>query len=121
MEKREQEKDGCILINMLSNEAMNCVKPVKLIVNFYATLRQLVGTRQVEFSLPEGSTLRQLIAEMVRRYPGLNDEFFDENGMLQSHIHFFINGRDSAFLDGSLDSLLHPGDVISVFPPVGGG
>jgi molybdopterin synthase sulfur carrier subunit len=92
-----------------------------MIVNYYAILRQVVGTRQVEFPLPQGCTLRQLVEEMVKRYPGLKSEMLDENGNLQSHIHIYVNGRDSVFLDGSFDSILGPDDTISIFPPVGGG
>jgi sulfur-carrier protein len=92
-----------------------------MIVNYYATLRQLVGARQVEFPITQGCTLRQLVEEMVTRYPGLKREMLDQNGNLQSHIHIYVNGRDSVFLDGSLDSILGPDDTISIFPPVGGG
>jgi molybdopterin synthase sulfur carrier subunit len=92
-----------------------------MIVNYYATLRQVVGGRQVEFSLPQGGTLRQLIEEMVKRYPGLNREMLDPSGNLQSHIHIYVNGRDSTLLDGSLDTILALDDTISIFPPVGGG
>ena len=92
-----------------------------MIVNFYATLREVIGVRQVEFSLPQGGTLRQLIEEMVKRYPGLKSEVLDRSGNLQSHIHIFVNGRDSTFLDGSLESILEEDDTISIFPPVGGG
>ena len=92
-----------------------------MIVNFYATLRQVVGVRQVEISLPQGGTLRQLIEEMVKRYPGLKREMLDRSGNLHRHIHIFVNGRDSTLLDDSLDSILAPGDTISIFPPVGGG
>jgi molybdopterin synthase sulfur carrier subunit len=92
-----------------------------MIVNFYATLRQVVGCRQADIPLPPGGTLRQLIEEMVKRYPGLKREMLDRGGNLQSHIHIFVNGRDSTFLDGSLDSILEPDNTISIFPPVGGG
>jgi molybdopterin synthase sulfur carrier subunit len=100
---------------------IDCRSLVKMIVNYYANLRQVVGIRQVEFTLPQGGTLRQLVEEMVKRYPGLKREMLDRNGNLQSHIHIFVNGRDSTFLDGSLDSIMDPDDTISIFPPVGGG
>jgi sulfur-carrier protein len=90
-------------------------------VNFYATLRQVVGSRQVDFDLPPGGTLRQLVAEMVKRYPGLKREMLDPQGGLYAHIHIFVNGRDSTFLQDALDTVLQPDDTISVFPPVGGG
>jgi len=92
-----------------------------MIVNFYATLRQVVGNRQAEFPAPSGSTLRQLIVEIVKRYPALRAEMLDAHGNLFQHIHIFVNGRDSTILDGSLDTVLAPGDTISIFPPVGGG
>lgn len=92
-----------------------------MIVNFYAMLRQVVGSRQVDFVLPQGGTLRQLVEEMIKRYPGLKNELLDPRGNLYGHIHIFINGRDNSFLDGSLDSILELDDTISIFPPVGGG
>jgi molybdopterin synthase sulfur carrier subunit len=92
-----------------------------MIVKYYAMLRQVVGSRQSEFLLPPGSTLRQLVEEMVKRYPGLKTELLDPQGDLYTHIHIYINGRDSTFLDASLDHILEPDDTISVFPPVGGG
>ena len=92
-----------------------------MIVNYYATLRQVVGSREVDFNLPQGSTLRQLVEEMVKRYPGLKMEMLDQQGNLYGHVHIFVNGRDSTFLDGSLDTILDPDDTIAIFPPVGGG
>jgi molybdopterin synthase sulfur carrier subunit len=92
-----------------------------MIVNFYATLRQVVGGRQAEFVLPQSGTLRQLVDEMVKCYPGLKTELLDTKGDLHRHIHIFINGRDSSLLDGSMDSVLESDDTISIFPPVGGG
>jgi molybdopterin synthase sulfur carrier subunit len=92
-----------------------------MIVKYYATLRQAVGGREVDFNLPQGGTLRQLVEEMVKRYPGLKKEMLDQQGNLYGHVHIFVNGRDSTFLDGSLDTTLDPDDTISIFPPVGGG
>ena len=93
-----------------------------MIVNYYATLRQAVGgSRKVDIVIPPGGTLRQLVEEMVKRFPGLKMEMLDQQGNLYGHIHIFVNGRDSTFLDGSLDTILDPKDTISIFPPVGGG
>lgn len=92
-----------------------------MIVNYYATLRQIVGGRQADIPLPPGGTLRLLIAEMVKRYPALKKEMLDPQGNLYGHIHIFVNGRESGFLENSLDSVLEPGDILSIFPPVGGG
>jgi sulfur-carrier protein len=93
----------------------------QILVKFYATLRDAVGGRQAEFELPAGGTLRDLVSLMVERYPGLRTEILDPQGNLYSHIHIFVDGRDSTFLDGSFDTVLEPDASIAVFPPVGGG
>ncbi len=92
-----------------------------MIVHFYATLREVANCRQADIPMAPGSTLRQMIAEMVRLYPGLKREMLDSQGNLYDHIHIFVNGRESSFLKGNLDSILESSDILSIFPPVGGG
>ncbi len=89
--------------------------------NFYANLRPIVGGKTVELPLVEGTTVRQLIAEIVRRYPGLGPILLDETGELYRHVHVFINGRDAPYLQNALDALLAPGDTVDMFPAVAGG
>jgi molybdopterin synthase sulfur carrier subunit len=90
-------------------------------VNFYATLRQVVGRKTVEFSLPEGANIKQLVDEIVRGFPLLRRELINAEGELHGHVHVFINGRDSTFLSDGLNTEIFPDDVISIFPAVGGG
>lgn len=90
-------------------------------VNFYATLRQVVGQKTIEFDLPPGSTVRQLLEAMLSSHPALITELLDEHGNLYSHVHIFVNGRDFPFLEKELDTEILPTDVIGVFPAVGGG
>jgi len=90
-------------------------------VNFYATLRQIIGQKTVEFDLPEGITAAQVLEVIMERYPRMQPELVDENDRLHSHIHFFVNGRDAPFLENKLDTIIKPTDKIDIFPPVGGG
>lgn len=90
-------------------------------VSFFATLRQIVGTKTVDFDLPENTTIGVLIEWMVQRYPDLRKELLDEHGNLYGHVHVFVNGRDVPYLENRLDTVLNTDDVISVFPAVGGG
>lgn len=92
-----------------------------MLVKFYATLRQVVGSKSVDFDLPAGTTARQLLDEMLRRYPALRHELLDEQGNLYAHVHIFVNGRDAPFLENGMDTELFAGDTIGVFPAVGGG
>lgn len=90
-------------------------------VDFYATFRKVVGTKTVEFPLPEESTLRQLIVEIVHRYPPLLQELLDNEGELNRHVQIFVNGRNTPFLEHGLDTILSPEDTVSLFPAVAGG
>jgi molybdopterin synthase sulfur carrier subunit len=88
---------------------------------FYATLRRIVNGKTIEFDLPSGSTVQQLLDEMIRRYPPLREELLDENGQLFQHVHIFVNARDTLFLPEGMNSPLMEEDTIGVFPVVGGG
>lgn len=90
-------------------------------VNFYATLREIVGTKTVEFPLPEGATVRQLIEEVTSRFPLVGSILLDEQGQLYGHVHVFINGRDAPYLENALDTVLAADDTVDVFPAVAGG
>ncbi|MGE5223034.1 MAG: ubiquitin-like small modifier protein 1 [Omnitrophica WOR_2 bacterium] len=90
-------------------------------VKFFSTLRQIVGGKAVDLNLGEAATVQQLLDEMIRCYPALQDELLDENGRLYGHVHMFVNGRDSNFLEKGMDTVLAPDDVIGIFPAVGGG
>jgi len=90
-------------------------------VNFYATLRPIVGGKTVEVEFAEGITLRQILQQLITRFPPLRTELFDENDNLFGHVHVFLNGRDVAFLPDKLDTQLEPQDAVNIFPPVGGG
>jgi len=89
--------------------------------NFYATLRAITGKKTVDFDLPERATLQELLDEILRVYPLMRPELLDENGELYQHVHIFVNGRDTPYLENRIDTRIMPDDVVSVFPAVGGG
>ena len=90
-------------------------------VDFYATLRQIVGTKTVDFPLPDGSTIAHLLEEVFIRYPAMRSELLDDEGQLHGHVHVLVNGRDVPYLENTLNSVIHIDDTISIFPAVGGG
>jgi len=90
-------------------------------VDFYATLRQIVGTKSIDFPLPDGSTIGHLLEEVFIRYPAMRSELLDDEGQLHGHVHVLVNGRDVPYLENTLNSLIHINDTISIFPAVGGG
>ena len=90
-------------------------------VNFYATLRQIVGRKTIEIPIEEGTTIRELVEVIVDEFPKLHTELLDESGDLYGHLHLFINGRDAPYLDNALDTVVKSDDKVDIFPPVGGG
>ena len=90
-------------------------------VNFYATLRDVVGQKTLDINIPENATIRQLVDTVVELYPQLRDKLLNQEDNLWGHVHVFINGRDAPFLDDEMQTIIKPGDTISIFPAVGGG
>lgn len=90
-------------------------------VNFYATLRPIVGGRTVEFDLPDGITVRELIEAVITRFPPLRRELLNEQGMLYPHVHVFVNGRDAPYLPEGVETVIRAGDTVDIFPAVAGG
>ncbi len=90
-------------------------------VNFFATLRDIVGGKTVEFDLDHGITAQELLDTIIQRFPPMKKELLDADGRMYGHVHFFINGRDVQFLDDEFQTKVMDGDVVNVFPAVGGG
>ena len=89
-------------------------------INFYATLRPIVGQKTVDFELPETVTVGELVEIVVTRYPPLRAELLNEEGELWPHVHVFVNGRDAPYLPNAMNTVLKPSDAISIFPAVAG-
>lgn len=90
-------------------------------VNFYATLRPIVGGRTVHFDVGENITVQQLVDAVVTRFPKLRQELLNDEGHLYPHVHVFINGRDAPYLPNGVETVIQPGDTIDIFPAVAGG
>lgn len=75
------------------------------------------GQREVE---AEGATLKELIEDLERKYPGLKERLCDEEGNLRRFINFFVNDEDIRFLEGE-ETPLKAGDVVSIVPAIAGG
>lgn len=89
-------------------------------VKVYATLRPIVGGAVAPVATEPGQTVRELVEEMVTRWPGLRPEMVDGQGNLLQRIQIFVNGRSIAFGDG-LATVIPRNANIAIFPPVGGG
>jgi MoaD family protein len=92
---------------------------INVTVKSFATLREVMDA-QIRMDLPEGATIRSLLAELTGRYEGLNELIFAAPDTLRDFINILKNGRNIHFLAG-LDTPLDDRDLIALFPPVAGG
>lgn len=90
-------------------------------VNFYATLRAIVGKKTLELNLEPQTTARKLVDMVVTEFPPLRKELLDDKGQFHSHMKLFVNGREVVYLKDKFDTIIQPDDKVDVFPPVGGG
>jgi molybdopterin synthase sulfur carrier subunit len=91
-------------------------------VRVFATFREILGLKEIELDLPQDTTVISMVDFLSENYSHgkLKGEVFDGNGKIRKFVKILVNGRDSYFLNGPL-TLLQDGDVVAMFPPVGGG
>jgi sulfur-carrier protein len=77
-------------------------------VQFYAQLRDLLEMRELDVDVAEGSTIRDLL-----------DQIYAQQPKLRPHDKSILIGAGVEFVDRNYK--LKPGDEISIMPPVQGG
>lgn len=87
-------------------------------VRIPAPLQNLVGgATEVE---AQGKTVREVIDDLERRYPGIKARLCDDSGELRRFVNIFVNDQDIRFQQG-LDTELRDNDEVSIIPAIAGG
>lgn len=81
---------------------------MQVTVRFFASLRDTVGESQCTLDLPEGVSLEQMVVRLLARFPTLEGH--------RESWHFAVN-----YTHAEIDTVLHPGDRVAVFPYIAGG
>jgi molybdopterin converting factor small subunit len=81
---------------------------MKVRVQFYAHLRELIGIHEMELELPPGATVRELVENIYTQKPAL-----------RAHDKSILIGAGLEFVDRNYK--LNPGEEIAIMPPVQGG
>ena len=90
-------------------------------VKFFALLRDIVGSWEIELTIPEGTTIGEALEGLAKRYGKRFREYvYDEKGGVRGHLIFLINGESINALKG-FETVLREGDSLVILPPVGGG
>lgn len=90
-------------------------------MTFLSDVRRMTEEGKTNISLPEKSSVRDLVDELVGRYgTGFNDFLLNRENRLRKYVVILVNGRGVGILSG-LDTTLNEGDSILIMPAVGGG
>ena len=81
---------------------------MQVTVCFFSYFRDLTGCGQTTVSLPEGATLGDLFANLIKRFPKL--ESMQKSTLMAVGLDY-----------QNRNYVLHEGDEASFFPPVQGG
>lgn len=79
-------------------------------VRVFAALRSIVRKNEVKL---QASSIGELLEKLYNKYPKMEKE-------LEKGVVILVNGKSIEHLE-KLDTKLKDEDVVSIFPPVGGG
>jgi len=68
----------------------------------------------------QGSSVRALVDDLEKNFPGIKDRICDETGKVRRFVNVYVNGDDIRFLQ-NLETALKEGDNISIVPAIAGG
>jgi sulfur-carrier protein len=68
----------------------------------------------------EGSTVGEILSQLVASYPALGGQVLTEDGSLHRFVNVYVNDDDVRYLD-NLSTVVTSSDVISILPAVAGG
>lgn len=82
-----------------------------------AILARLADSKAIEAS---GTTVGELVADIVARYPALGPRLRDSNGEPYPFVTFYLNDEDIRF-NGGFGARVADGDEVTVVPAIAGG
>ena len=81
---------------------------MKINVKLYASFREIVGAKEQEIEVADGTTVQMLLEDYIKRFPQI--------GRFREHVILSVNKEY-----GHPNRKLKDGDEVSFLPPVSGG
>ena len=81
---------------------------IRVKVRFFAGPREVLGTGEMEMTLPAGSTVGEMVQRLQEEYP-----------VLRAYTRFLNVAVNRTYV--GMKTELHDGDEVACLPPVGGG
>jgi molybdopterin synthase sulfur carrier subunit len=92
--------------------------PVSVKVRIPTPLRKL--TKEQAEVTTDGTTVREIVEDLEKQFPGFKERMCDENGDLRRFVNVYVGEEDIRFMDG-LDTQIPDGEQVSIIPAVAGG
>ena len=108
---------GCAYDNLCAH-TMALSSPPTITIYLPAPLRAYSGGA-TELSL-SARTVRGVLEHLEQSHSALYRNVCDETGAVRRHLNIFVNSDNVRDLDG-VDTILTPGDVVTIVPAVSGG
>ncbi len=67
-----------------------------------------------------GANIRELIEDLEKKFPGIEERIYDETGKIRRFINIYVNEEDVRFLQKE-ETSLKDGDEVSIIPAIAGG
>ncbi|MBO3809012.1 MAG: MoaD/ThiS family protein [Candidatus Brockarchaeota archaeon] len=80
---------------------------MKILVKYFASYREAVGKYEEELELTPGSTIKEVLEEIVSKHPGVE---VDKEAIIVLNQKIVRDNPE-----------VKEGDVLAIFPPLGGG
>ena len=68
----------------------------------------------------EGSTIGEVLSDLVRTYPGMAGQVLTDDGTLHRFVNVYVDDDDVRYLE-QLDTKVPDGATVSILPAVAGG
>jgi len=81
---------------------------MKIKVKLYASFREIVGAKEQDIEIPDGTTVQMLLDDYIKKFPQI--------GRFREHVILSVNKEY-----GHPHRKLNDGDEVSFLPPVSGG
>lgn len=90
-------------------------------IRFYANLRRRANRPSIQLDSASFPTLRDVLVELIRLFPEMHPDLFEDQGNLRQDLPIFVNGRNPRLHSAGIDGILEEDDVISIFSPIASG
>jgi molybdopterin synthase sulfur carrier subunit len=89
-------------------------------IRLFATLRDLVGAKELTVPFTDGQTVREILAAVAEAHPTLGAKIVNPDGELTGLVHVLVHGRNAMWLEG-LETVVRDSDQVVLLPPSAGG